>query len=171
VSESFAFDDVTLFTAGTVGEPGARVFYIQVGAGPTVVAVKCEKQQVGALAEFLTGVISDLPPAEPADGSLELVEPVLAEWIAGTMSVAYDDAADRIVLVIEEAVDESGLDPDGPIPEASSVRVRLTRGQVLDYIAHAAGLVEAGRPPCPLCGNPMGPDHACPKTNGHGPPH
>ncbi len=171
MSESFTFDDVQHFTAGTVGEPGARVFYIQAApVGGTPVSLKCEKQHVGALAEYLSGVISDLPPTEPSDASMDLVEPVLAEWVAGTMSVAYDAEADRIVLVIEELVDESGLDPDGPVPDPASLRLRLTRGQVVSYIQHATDLVEAGRPACPLCGHPKGPDHACPKTNGHGPP-
>ena len=55
-------------------------------------------------------------------------------------------------------------------PTRSSLRVRLARAQVVGFIAHAAELVEAGRPPCPLCGNPRGEDHACPRTNGHGPP-
>ena len=32
-------------------------------------------------------------------------------------------------------------------------------------------LVEAGRPPCPLCGGPLDPrGHDCPRTNGHRPP-
>jgi len=170
MSESFTFDEVEHFTAGAIGEPGARVFYIQAGQGAAVVSLKCEKLQVGALAEYLAGVIADLPPTEASTASMELQTPVLPEWVVGALSVAYDETADRIVLVIEEVVDESGLDPDAPSPEAASMRLRLTRGQVLAYIEHAAGLVEAGRPPCPLCGHPMGPDHACPRTNGHGPP-
>jgi hypothetical protein len=28
-------------------------------------------------------------------------------------------------------------------------------------------LLRGGRPPCPLCGYPLGEDHSCPKTNGH----
>ena len=57
-----------------------------------------------------------------------------------------------------------------PAPEAATLRVRLTRGQVAAYVRHADELVAGGRPPCPLCGHPMGTDHHCPKTNGHGPP-
>ena len=172
MTESFEFEEVEHFTAGAVGEPGARVFYLQMGSLSAPIALKCEKLQVGALAEYLVGVVADLPPAEPATASMELVTPVLSEWIAGTMSVAYDDTNDRIVLVIEQALEESDLDPDNPteLPELSSVRLRLTRGQVLSYVEHASALVEAGRPPCPLCGHPRGPDHSCPRTNGHGPP-
>ena len=101
---------------------------------------------------------------------------------AGMVSVAFDQAADRIVIVIEEVRPEDfeePADPDQPSPAdraplsdptRASLRVRLTRAQVVGFIAHATDLVEAGRPPCPLCGNPMGDDHACPRTNGHGPP-
>lgn len=170
MSESFSFDEVEHFTAGAVGEPGARVFYIQAGAAGRVLSFKCEKQQVGALSEYLSGVIADLPPTKRADVSMDLIEPVLAEWNTGTMSVGYDEVAERILLVIEEILDERGLDPDAAMPEPASLRVRLTLPQVVAYNEWAAHLVEAGRPPCELCGHPKGPDHACPKTNGHGPP-
>ena len=84
------------------------------------------------VAEYLVGVVADLPPAEAATASMDLVTPVLSEWIAGTMSVAYDDTTDRIVLVIEQALEESDLDPDNPteLPDPSSVRLRPSRGQV-----------------------------------------
>ena len=143
---------------------------LQVRSGPTVVSVKCEKQQVGALAEYLAGVVADLPPAEPATTSMDLVAPILAEWVVGGLSVAFDETSDRIVLVVDEAIDETGLDPDGPMPEAATIRLRLTRSQVVSYATRAAQLVQGGRPACPLCGHPEGQDHACPKTNGHGPP-
>lgn len=169
MSESHDFESVDRFTAGAVGEPGARLFLFQARAGDRVVTVKCEKQQVAALAEYLQGVLADLPAVEggaPVDLALSDAEP---EWVAGTLSVAYDDVADRIVILIEEAGDlEDDDDPLGP--DLSSLRVRLTRPQVTALVDHAVALVEGGRPPCPICGNPRGPDHACPRTNGHGPP-
>ena len=90
--------------------------------------------------------------------------------MAGTLSVAYDDVSDRIVILIEEVglPDEDESDPLGP--DTTSLRVRLSRAQVAALVERTVELVEAGRPPCPICGNPKGPDHACPRTNGHGPP-
>jgi uncharacterized repeat protein (TIGR03847 family) len=168
---SHDLESVDAFTAGTVGEPGARTFLLQARAGTVQVTIKCEKQQVAALAEYLQGVLADLPEVdastEPVD--LALLPPVDPEWVAGTLSVAYDDVADRIVILVEEAgaVDEDGdpLDDD-----LDSLRVRLTRAQVTALVPHAVDLVEGGRPPCEICGHPKGPDHACPRTNGHGPP-
>jgi uncharacterized repeat protein (TIGR03847 family) len=152
------------FTAGAVGEPGARVFYLQAAQGAEVVSLRLEKQQVGALAQYLLGVLSDLPvvPLAELPTDLTLVEPVLPEWIVGTLSVAYDEAEDRVVLQAEELVDEEA----GEVP--GHARFHLTRAQVVAYCSHAEGLMASGRPPCPICGQPMDPDgHICPRSNGH----
>jgi uncharacterized repeat protein (TIGR03847 family) len=171
MAESHDFEAVDRFTAGTLGEPGARIFLFQAQAGDRQITVKCEKQQVAALSEYLQGVLADLPAVETAAEAavdLTLAPPYEPDWVAGTLSVAYDDVSDRIVILVEEVgeVDEDDLLDD----DRASLRVRLTRAQVTALVDHAVELVEGGRPPCPVCGHPMGPDHACPRTNGHGPP-
>lgn len=171
MAESHDFEAVDRFTAGTLGEPGARTFLFQAQAGGTTITIKCEKQQVAALAEYLQGVLADLPAVEGGAETavdLALAPPYEPDWAAGTLSVAYDDVADRIVILVEEAgeLDEDDLLDD----DRASLRVRLTRAQVTALVDHAVELVEGGRPPCPVCGHPKGPDHACPRTNGHGPP-
>jgi len=51
------------------------------------------------------------------------------------------------------------------------LRVALSREQAAAFAIHATRLVEAGRPPCPLCALPLDPaGHDCPRTNGHRPP-
>ncbi len=171
MSESHDFEAVDAFTVGAVGEPGARTFLFQARVGTVQVSVKCEKQQVAALSEYLQGVLADLPPVEDlAPVDLDLAAPFDPEWVAGTLSVAYDDVSDRIVILIEEVGPPEEDDDDILGPDRTSLRVRLTRAQVTALVRHTVDLVEAGRPPCPICGNPMGPDHACPRTNGHGPP-
>lgn len=164
---------VDAFTAGTVGEPGDRTFLLQARATAVHVTVKCEKQQVAALTEYLRGVLADLPEVEGAaeDVDLGLEPPLDPDFVAGTLSVAYDDVADRIVILVEEISFEGDDDDPDPLgPDQASLRVRLTRAQVTALVDHAEALVEGGRPPCPVCGHPKGPDHACPRTNGHGPP-
>jgi len=52
-------------------------------------------------------------------------------------------------------------------PAGAVARVALTREQAAGVIAHGKVLLRGGRPPCPLCGYPLGEDHSCPKTNGH----
>ncbi len=163
MSESFELGQPEHFTAGAIGEPGARTFFLQAAEGGVLVSIKCEKEQVGVLAEYLSGILEDLPAlGEHGTVAGDLVLPVTAEWAAGSIGVAYDEDADRVVLVIEELV---GDDVDD---DAATFRVRLRRDQVDAFIRLSRQLVEAGRPTCPLCGQPMDPDgHACPRSNGH----
>jgi uncharacterized repeat protein (TIGR03847 family) len=155
------------FTAGTVGEPGHRVFFLQVAAADgRVVTLRCEKQQVGALAEHLARLVADL--AEPDRAILDatdvaFVEPTDVAWVLGRMGVAWDPAAAAMVLVCEELLDEQEAGED---VEPSSVRLRLSLPQVVAFVDVARELLEAGRPPCYLCGLPMEPTgHPCPRLN------
>jgi uncharacterized repeat protein (TIGR03847 family) len=55
-------------------------------------------------------------------------------------------------------------DDDGP----DVLRVRLTPDTARSFAERAARIVASGRPPCPLCGQPLDPQgHICPRRNGH----
>jgi uncharacterized repeat protein (TIGR03847 family) len=171
VSKSFDLPAVQRLTLGTVGPVGKRAFYLQARQGDQLVTLKVEKQQVGALSQLLAELLEDLPTVGelPTDEALELEEPVLAEWPVGTMRIDYDRDADQVILVAEEvtAVDEEGE----PEETGGMARFGATREQVAALVQRGAALVEAGRPPCPLCGYPLDPGgHSCPRTNGHRPP-
>ena len=167
MSSSFDLSPVDRITVGTVGPTGKRTFYLQARQGSQLVTLKMEKQQVGALARLLGELLSDLPSVGSRPENLELEEPVLAEWAIGAIRVEYDSVVDQIVLVAEEIelVDEEGV----PVQEAGGLaRLAATREQVAALAIHGTSLVEAGRPPCPLCGYPLDPaGHSCPRTNGH----
>ena len=45
MSSSFHFDDLDALVPGTIGEPGARVFYLQARHGDRVVSFRMEKEQ------------------------------------------------------------------------------------------------------------------------------
>ncbi|MGH9299272.1 MAG: DUF3090 family protein, partial [Acidimicrobiales bacterium] len=52
-----------------------------------------------------------------------------------------------------------------------TARLVMTREQAAALAIRATELVEAGRPPCPLCGYPLDPrGNVCPRTNGHSAP-
>ena len=189
MSLSFDLSEVEWITVGTVGEPGHRTFYLQAREGDQQVTLKLEKQQVAALAQFIGEILSDLPASESTstDDDLELSEPVSAEWVVGSIQLAYDPDADRIFLVAEEVLIEEGGDDDdddddleslleplvpggGPPQDQGVARFGLSRPQAASLVRRGWDLVTAGRPACPLCGNPMDPEgHSCPRTNGHGP--
>lgn len=151
--------DPASFTAGAIGPPGQRVFYLQACDNGSVSSVRLEKQQVSALAEYLAGMLHDLPAPSGVPAAPELVEPVEADWAVGNIGVAYDNDLDRIVIVAEELVAED--EPDG-----DTLRVILSRSQVRAFIERAGDLMAGGRPPCRVCGAPMDPEgHACPRDN------
>jgi uncharacterized repeat protein (TIGR03847 family) len=174
VTSSFDLSDVDRFSAGTLGPPGNRVFYLQAAAGGQVVTLRLEKAQVAALAGYLAELLADLPTPAPEEipDHAELVEPVVAEWVVGQLGVAFDESRDRLVIRADEMVDETdeGTGSEADPPAGGSARFSLTRPQVAAFVVHAAALVVAGRPPCPLCRRPLDPEgHVCVKTNGHKP--
>ena len=95
------------------------------------------------------------------------------EWVVGTIGVSYDEELDRIIVVLEELGVDDEEDEDDEISDSGHVlRVAPSREQAgrLRH-PHRTRLVEAGRPPCPLCRPAAGPaGHNCPRTNGHRPP-
>lgn len=153
------------FSVGTSGPVGQRVFLLHFAEGTRQATVKVEKQQVAVLASYLGRIVRELgrPGHLPEDLDFDVeVEP---DWVVGTIGVSYDDDADRLVVVVEEAVDEEAGQ------EGVVARVLVTREQAAAFAIRATSLVEAGRPPCPLCGLPLDPSgHVCPRTNGHRPP-
>lgn len=173
---------VDRLTAGAVGEPGYRTFYLQARRGDELVTVIAEKQQVELLAASILEILAQTDKETgtgPPDEELELEEPLEPRWHAGRLSIGYDEDRDLILLEIEELVPESeegeeeGEAEGGEeeLPEPDHVRLWATREQMLALSRHAAAVAARGRPRCRFCGNPLDPEgHTCPAMNGHGRP-
>jgi uncharacterized repeat protein (TIGR03847 family) len=183
----YLFDTPERFVAGTVGAPGNRTFFLQARDGTRIVSVALEKIQVAALAARLGDLLDELERrgiegAQDIPGILgdtaALDEPINEAFRAGTLSLGWDTADDLVVLEAreltevdeedEEAEEDEALadddDEDGP----DLLRIRLMPAAAREFIARAVRLVAAGRPPCPLCGQPLDPQgHLCPRRNGH----
>ena len=107
MSRSFDLDPADRFTAGAVGEPGERTFYIQARNKLEFLTLLCEKQQVFLLARELRRVLSMIPD-EPDETTevpaydLELVEPLDPEWRIGAMSIEFDPERDRVIVLFRE---------------------------------------------------------------------
>ena len=161
-----------IFAADYVGQPGARTFYLQARTDTKTTTFLVEKQQVAVLADRLRDVLVMIDSQDTIknavsarDPALTLGEPVEPEWRVGDMGLAYDEEADRVIVLLQEAQVEEEPDPD-----ASSVRLMLRRDQARTFILHAIAVVGEGRPICQLCGLPMDPaGHRCPASNGHHP--
>lgn len=167
--EFYDFDEVDAFTTGTVGRPGARTFFLQARVDGRQVNVKCEKQQVAAIAQYLRRLLTDLP--EPADrpvaGALEARPPERFAFVLGAIGLSYEPDIDRVVMQLDELVevDDEG-EPLVDDDDRGKMRVLLTRAQAAAFCDHGETVVAAGRPNCIFCGGPIDPDgHACPRMN------
>jgi uncharacterized repeat protein (TIGR03847 family) len=170
MSGYFEFDDVEAFTAGALGQPGSRTFLLQARGEGRRVTLKCEKQQVGALAQYLRQLLSDLPAPNdlPLAAALELIGPSEPEFVVGPMSLGYAREIDRFVFTAEELVEteEEAEPPDEPLDDRGRLRLYLTRSQALAFALRSDDLMAQSRPTCQFCGLPIDPDgHPCPRMN------
>jgi uncharacterized repeat protein (TIGR03847 family) len=176
----YAFEPPERFVAGTVGPPGERTFFLQARGGGRLVSVALEKVQVALLAEKLEELLLeaqrrfgvDLPDAPSAQTDNEPLDtPLDEEFRVGTLGLAFD--VDTATVVIEAiAVGEEETEEEEEDEEATAdrdrLRVRLTPQATRAFIERAKKVVASGRPPCPLCGQPLDPKgHLCPRHNGY----
>ncbi|WCN84382.1 DUF3090 domain-containing protein [Micromonospora sp. LH3U1] len=186
-----AFEPPERFVAGTVGAPGERTFFLQARGGGRLVSVALEKVQVSLLAEKLEELLTeaqrrfgvDLPELAPVIGDNEPLDtPVDEEFRVGTLGLAFDvDTATVVIEAIaagevepevelgdEDDEDDDEDEDDEPDEDLDRLRVRLTPQATRQFIERARRVVNAGRPPCPLCGQPLDPaGHLCPRHNGY----
>ena len=179
------FDPPERFVAGTVGPPGQRTFFLQARAGARLVSVSLEKQQVQALAERVDELLDEVmtnaaseaivPAVAPLglDDSDPLEQPIEEEFRAGTMTLSWDPDDERVVIEVfpfteAAVVTPDQLDEDFEEPEPDEVLlVRLPAGPARAFVKRAEQVLDAGRPSCPFCGNPIDPDgHLCVRANG-----
>lgn len=174
----FLFDRPSRFVAGTVGAPGERTFFLQAVDGNRVVSVALEKQQVVVLADRLEELLDDIVertgtalPAGPPD-SEALEQPIDEEFRVAAMGLAWNGDTGLIVIEAQaptEELEEAAATlledvDDGP----DALRVLIEPARARSFIDRARRLVAAGRPPCPLCGLPLGAEgHICPRLNGY----
>jgi uncharacterized repeat protein (TIGR03847 family) len=109
-----------------------------------------------------------LPEAEEEEVEEEVEAPPEGLDVFGP-ELTVEDAVDEEALAEAEAAAEEAAEAAlEPNPEANRVRFWATREQMLSLARHGALVCAAGRPQCPLCGNPMDPEgHRCPALNGH----
>lgn len=182
----YRYDPPERFVAGTVGEPGDRTFFLQAVAPGRVTSVVLEKAQVQALAERVEELLEEVQERFGADApegadvdDAPLQQPLQEDFRVGTMALAWDADAGRVIIEAQEVgeTEESGAGDDAPSPEVFAeeaprevLRVHLTAGEARAFARRALRVVAAGRPNCPLCGQPLDPDgHICPRQNGYRP--
>jgi uncharacterized repeat protein (TIGR03847 family) len=176
------FDPPERFVAGTVGEPGGRTFFLQARSGPRMVSVALEKQQVAVLAERLDELLDEvmasstgndtlIPAVAPValDDAEPLEQPIDEQFRAGTMTLSWDPGIARVVIEVFPLADATEDEEEEEEVEPEEVfLVRLEAGPARAFVKRAALVIDAGRPDCPFCGNPIDPEgHLCVRANGY----
>jgi uncharacterized repeat protein (TIGR03847 family) len=173
-AEIIELDDVDGLGTGAVGEPGQRAFYIQARTEQTQLTVLVEKEQVALLAAeavaFLDKIADDYPelPFDIPSAQSVLREPTVPLFRARLIGLGFDPERELVLIELRERADDDepddatvGEDDDGYV-----ARIYATRAQVRAMAARGAEAVAGGRPPCPLCEQPMDPSgHTCPRWN------
>jgi uncharacterized repeat protein (TIGR03847 family) len=172
-------DPVDALGAGAIGEPGERAFYLQARKERAQLTVLVEKEQVALLAtEALAFLdrIADEYPEEPVTlpaAVAELQEPTVPLFRARLIGLGFDPERELVLIELRERPSDDEQDepaepePDEVDPEEGFVaRLYATRPQVRAMAARGADAVASGRPPCPLCEQPLDPaGHRCPRWN------
>ncbi len=181
----FDYDPPERFVAGTVGQPGSRTFFLQARTGTRMVSVALEKSQLEILAERVDDVLDEvvrraddgpevpgeLPPDVEDNAPLET--PIEEEFRVGTMSLAWDGDAERVIITcysqgLTPDEEEEGEEEDPEEQDGALLRVSLSSIAARVFAKRALAVVAAGRPPCPFCAGPLDPEgHICPRANGY----
>jgi uncharacterized repeat protein (TIGR03847 family) len=174
----FVFDKPSRFVAGTVGEPGDRTFFLQATDGTRVVSVALEKQQVAVLADRLEQLLDEVAiatgtKAETAGADTAALElPIDEEFRVSAMGLAWDHTAGVVIIEAQAPVDDAEIAEQTLLEDGEegpdALRVRIEPARARAFIERARRVIAAGRPPCPLCGQPLDPSgHVCPRQNGY----
>ena len=128
-----------------------------------------------------------IPTATPAElvDDEPLDQPVAAEFRTGAISLGWDPSTAQVVIEAFPLVEDDAESDDDALPfdpgaaedaeladltgltelvePPELLRVRIPVGTARAFATRTLGVVRAGRPLCPRCGNPMDPEgHDCP---------
>ncbi len=158
-------------TVGSVGEPGKRTFYIQARKGQRQITLRCEKAHlvllIAGIEQILLivaeGDLDTIPDPDPVlETGMALELPLDPVFHVGQINLGYDPVTERLVLIFYELLDEESK----ALPSVARFWITLPQARALAI--RCKEVVEAGRPICVMCGEPIDPDgHFCPRKNGH----
>ncbi len=162
------FGPVNRLDADAEGPPGQRTFRLLVASKEGTASLWLEKEELRALGVAIDQLLARVSgrvgwklygtPVEPYEPARGFPASTMLDFKVGQLSVGYESDSRMFVLLIHDSED----DPEGPptftcLANASQMRALSRRIE---------SVVAAGRPVCPLCGDPMDPvGHACVREN------
>ena len=167
-STPYDFGPVARLDAESQGPPGQRTFRLLVTSDQGTASLWLEKedlQTLGLAIEQFLAQLSGRPqwklygaPPAPYQPPRGFPLKPLVELKVGQLSIGYEDTSGLFVLLIHDV----DADPDGP----ASFTCLASSSQLEALSRRIESIIAAGRPRCPLCGDPMDRDrHACIRSN------
>ena len=149
-------------TADAVGEPGSRRFRLLVEAQHGGACLWLEKEQLFQLAIAIQRLLSTMdasasgePTSLPSQSS-----DAYHEFQVGRLMISEEVKGPILNLLAKDQDDEDSAE--------ATVGTLVDIDQLKALAEQALVVCAAGRPRCPLCGTPMGPEgHQCVRTNGY----
>jgi uncharacterized repeat protein (TIGR03847 family) len=119
--------------------------------------------------------------ADPVEVEIELEDVADDVADADDEAAAVEAAGGRAVAELDESLaasiraafeasefDVDDDDDDDELEGPDVLRIRMSAAVARSFVERAARVVASGRPPCPMCGQPLDPQgHICPRRNGH----
>jgi len=181
---TYLHDEPSRFTSFALGRPGEREFFIYVESAQGATTIACEKSQVIALSERFSELITELRRARLVDSQLllrppildsgDIAFPVVEDFTAGVMGIAWEESTQRVQVeiqgfgdgtIIDLLNDSQSINLEDP-PEI--MRTFVSIPQIRGFISIVSELSNLGRKPCMFCGLPIDPQgHLCPRANGY----
>jgi uncharacterized repeat protein (TIGR03847 family) len=170
-SEQTEFGPVARLEADAVGPPGRRAFRLVVAREGALAWLWVEREHLQALAMLIEQLLTGLPALDlraaqaqprsgPGPGEGEVTVPPDVEFKVGQLALGFEETQ-KLYLLLAHDVES---DPEGP----ARFSCQATRHQLRSLGESIAPLLAAGRPRCPACEAPLGPNkHICPRANGH----
>jgi uncharacterized repeat protein (TIGR03847 family) len=160
------YGPVNRIEAEAFGEPGQRTFRVFTANEIEAAALWLEKEQLRALGRAVEEQLSrlkalrmskDLPSPDPelafrGDASLD--------FRVGQMALGFDERQGMFLLLVYAVEDDDESRP--------TFSCQATPDQLRTLAERIEEVVNAGRPLCPLCGEPIDrTGHQCIRANGH----
>jgi uncharacterized repeat protein (TIGR03847 family) len=175
----YVFGPATRLQGQAIGEPGHRTFRLLVESEDgRAAALWVEKEQLQALglaieqllAEF-QGQVPSRPVRQPPVETFPSNPTV--DFKVGRLALGQDESelesGPRYVLLVYDIEGSAGSEEE-EATQPATFACRATREQLRALSRNIAEVVAAGRPRCPLCGEPMDSadkPHGCVRANGH----
>ena len=111
MTDNYEIRNPTNFVAGTVGDAGDRIFYLQAQTEDEVLTLKLEKGSSQSLASHLANVLEADQVDQTSVELKEMVEPPNAAWTVGALAIGVTEDPKEIVVVAQELPDRGRRRP------------------------------------------------------------